>query len=128
MTKSITIPIRSFEKGWFVTWTIVSQCYNTGTVQIKSGNKMVAEAKKTSTDTDVQLIGQGSFENPSKDMEIIISVNGARAEIDERHDVSVVLNKNGETVGMTLSMCVEDDFDEDYNDFFISMGGWKTKG
>ncbi len=128
MSRSIDIPIKSFPAGWFITWDVSSQCCNTGSVQIKAGGMVLDTIKKKNPSANLQFLGNGQNILPSKDMTITITIDDGSEPIFERHQASMVLNNKGETVGITIGICVEDSIDEDFNDFFISLAGWKKQG
>lgn len=128
MSRSIEVPIKSFPAGWFVTWEVSSQCYNNGYIQIKSGGNVLDTIRKTDHSTNLQFLGNGKVFLPSQDMVVVISIDEGAEAIYERHQASMILNNKGETVGVTIGICVEDSNDEDYNDFFISLAGWKKQG
>ncbi|SHM39405.1 hypothetical protein [Ruminococcus flavefaciens] len=127
MSKSITIQIQSFPAGWFVSWNATSQCYNTGTVQIKSGGAVLQTLEKNNHSTSLQQLGCGCCLIPSQNMEIVITVDEDDKELDQRLMSSSILGKKGQTVGTVIGICVEDGYDEDYNDFFICLSGWASK-
>lgn len=130
MARSLTIPIQSFPKGWFVTWEVSSQCYNNGIIQIKAGETILGEFQKTDHSTQVQFLGNGSAFLPSQDITVHIAIiEGTEDQpIYERHNVSMILNNKGDTVGGTIGICIEDGYDQDFNDFFISLAGWPSQG
>lgn len=39
-----------------------------------------------------------------------------------------VIDGNAHIVGRTMSVCVEDGTDNDYNDLYITLASWKKKG
>ena len=128
MSRSIEIPIKSFPKNWFVTWNVTSQCGFNGNVQIKSGGNVLQTIEKTDHSSNLQLLGSGSVTTPSEDMAIVVTVYEGSGPIYERHQANMVLNNKGETVGITMAICIEDSDDQDFNDYCISLAGWAKKG
>ena len=128
MRDPLTIPIKSFPKGWFVTWNVTSQCGYNGNIQIKSGEIVLEKIEKTSHSSNLQLLGYGSIITPSEDMAIVVTVYEGSGQIYEQHQANMVLNNKGETVGITMAICIEDSDDQDFNDYCISLAGWAKKG
>ena len=130
MRKPLIVPIKSFPKGWYLTWSVSSQCYYNGNVQIKSGGNVLQTIEKTDHSSNLQILGNGSALIPSEDMEIVITFYDGTEdeEILEQHQVNMILNKKGKPVGITIGMCVEDSYDQDFNDLFISLKKKKKRG
>lgn len=128
MPRSIEIPIKSFPKGWFVTWSVTSQCGFSGNIQIKSGETLLQKFEKTNRNSNIQFLGQGNATIPSQDMSIVVTVNEGTGPIYERHHPNMVLNNKGDIVGTTITICIEDSDDQDFNDYCISLAGWAKKG
>ena len=128
MSRSIEIPIRSFPKNWFVTWNVTSQCGFNGNIQIKSGDTLLQRIEKTNHSSNLQFLGYGYANIPSEDMTIVVTVNEGFGPVYERHQANMVLNNKGETVGITIAICIEDSDDQDFNDYCISLAGWAKKG
>ncbi len=130
MSRSIEIPFKIFPEGWFVTWSVTSQCYFNGSVEIKSGGTVLQKIEKTDHDVDLQYLGHGNAIISSQDMSVVVTVEeGDPSEpIFEQHHASMIFNKEGDTVGITMAIGVEDANDFDFNDFFISFAGWAKKG
>lgn len=128
MSRTIEIPIKSFPKGWFVTWSVTSQCGFTGSIEIKSGGEILDIYKKNTHSSDLNVLGFGSRNIPSENMTIVVTVNEGSGPIYEQHQANLVLNQKGETVGITTAICVEDSDDFDFNDYCISLAGWAKKG
>ena len=40
----------------------------------------------------------------------------------------LLIDGNAHIVGRTMSVCVEDGTDNDYNDLYITLASWKKKG
>ena len=128
MSSSIDIPIKFFPRNWFVTWDVSSQCYNNGKIQIISGENVLQTIKKTDPCSRIQFLGNGYAHIPSEEMKIVVSINEGFGPIYERHQANMILNSNGETIGIMAGMYVEIPCDEEINGFLISLTGWAKEG
>ena len=128
MAKSFTFTFTEFSPGYFLAWTISSQCGNTGKVEIRSGGKTLATAVKNSGNWNFTLLDQNSADIHSGTVEVEVTVNEAVAELKNSKTGGAIMDNAGRKVGYVYSICVEDSTDADYNDFYINLVGWAKKG
>lgn len=127
MAKTLKYEFSEFEAGYFLAWTITSQCWNTGSVKISCGGKTLVEAKKTNNVQSLQLLAQGSGTISSGTVTVEVSVN-TNKELKDSKTSGAILEPRGKKVGYVYDVCVEDGEDIDYNDYYINLVGWKSKG
>lgn len=82
---------------------------------------------KTSTDTGLTVMGENSADLKDNDLKIMIDIPAA-SSIKTSNNSSIITDSDGLTVGNVYSFCVEDYTDNDYNDIYINVVGWKKKG
>lgn len=128
MAKTTTLFVENFKKGDYMCWHVCSQCYNTGTIVFRDDSKVYFTAEKKSTSTSVQPLAQGSAHyNGGSNLRFDISVDtGTNLQVSPSSDG--ILDSSGRNVGCIYDFCVEDSTDNDFNDFYINVVAWKTKG
>ena len=128
MAKSFTFTFTEFSPGYFLAWTISTQCGNTGKVEIRSGGNTLDTAIKSSGNWNFMLLSQKNADINSNIVEVEVTVNEATDELKNSKTGCAILDNAGRKVGYVYSVCVEDSTDDDYNDFYINLVGWAKKG
>lgn len=126
--KELYLP--ELKKGYYIFWNICTQCYNSCTVEMKGDNgdgNRYFKYSKTSTDTGLTVMGENSADLKDNDLKIMIDIPAA-SSIKTSNNSSIITDSDGLTVGNVYSFCVEDYTDNDYNDIYINVVGWKKKG
>jgi hypothetical protein len=126
--KSFTFTLTEFEPKYFLAWTISSQCYNTGTVTIKSGGKTLCQARKDRKEWNFTVLSQGTADLAAKGVEVEVVINEATADLKNSKTGGAIMDNAGGRVGYVYSLCIEDSTDADYNDIYINIVGWAKKG
>lgn len=118
--------VTNFNKGYYMTWNMNTQAAFNITVILKDSVKTYVNASDSSTNIDPPL-SQGSSmifgDNLMLEVKIPQSSN-IRASIESYN----ITREDGKVVGYGFDLCVEDSNDMDYNDLYVSMACWKTKG
>lgn len=128
MSKSTTFEFGEFKSGYFLAWTITSQCMNTGNVKISCGGKTLVSADKKSKNTNLTLLNQGSGTLTAGTVVVTVTINEATIELKNSKTGGAILDNAGRKVGYVYDVCIEDSTDDDYNDIYINLVGWERKG
>jgi phage tail sheath gpL-like len=128
MAKSTTFEFDEFGAGYFLAWTISSQCANTGKVEITSGGKTLASVEKKTRDCNFTLLGQSNAVINSNTVQVTVTINEATIELKNSQMEGPISDNLSRKVGYTHVVCVEDSTDNDYNDICVSLVGWERRG
>lgn len=128
MPKATTFEFSEFKPGYFLAWTITSQCGNTGSVKITAGNTTLVTARKITGDWNLKLLAQGSATINSNIVKVTVTINEATIELKNSKSAGAILDNSGRKVGYVYDVCIEDSYDDDYNDIYINLVGWERKG
>lgn len=121
-----TIELGQFEKDYLIAWHVCTQCYNSAYVKLYAGSTVFFDVAKTTTSTSLQKIAMNhAFVNTTDTLYLKIDVNTPyNLKIG---DVSGQFsNENGRKVGYIYNYCIEDALDNDYNDVYVNIIGWKN--
>lgn len=128
MEKSTTFQFDEFKAGYFLAWNITSQCWNTGRIQISCGGKTLVDASKSSRDTKITMLAQGSDTISADTVKVTVTINGDAQELKNSKSGAAIMDHTGRKVGYVYDVCIEDGTDNDYNDIYINLVGWERKG
>ncbi len=121
--------LEEFKKGYFMLWDVCSQCVNTFTVKIMDDTKTYANIVKSDTNTDLHILSQDSaMYDGGSNLRIEIQFDNKDVDIKKSQTAGAIVDDMSNTVGFTYTYCIEDANDNDYNDAFITIIGWKNKG
>jgi hypothetical protein len=128
MAKSFTFSFTEFEPGYFIAWTITSQCYNTGKVTIRSSGKTLVTAIKDGHDNSLMILDQNRAFISSNIVEVEVTINEAVNDLKNSKMGGAIMDNAGSKVGYVYDVCIEDSTDSDYNDIYVNLVGWKKRG
>ena len=127
--KTITLSLDQFPRGYYLAWTVASQCYNTINVKIIAGERVYFNKNKTNHDTKLQIFAQDSaIYQGEPNLRLVITVNEATKELQSSISSGAITNRTAKRVGYVYDFCIEDDIDEDFNDVYINIVGWERSG
>lgn len=117
-------------KGYFMFWGVCTQCQNLCNVSMKDTKHQYFKYEKTSTSTSLLMLGQGNASLENDDLQIVIeypSISDPNS-IMRSLSTNTITDQDGNTVGQAYNICIEDQNNNDYNDIYINVVGWKKKG
>lgn len=116
------------KKGYYLFWSVCTQCmYNCSVKMEDESSRSYFNCSKSNRRTDLQVLEQGNRQLDGNGLKLIIEVPES-AEIKQSIPSGAITDNSGATVGYVYSFCIEDSTDEDYNDIYINVVGWKNKG
>lgn len=119
--------VSEIKKGYFICWNICTQAGYMSTVALKDEKKEYFTIKKPTNNHHLQLLGQGSADVIGDKLRLIITTE-CDGEINQSINSYNVTDNKAATVGHGYNLCIEDSTDEDFNDIYVDLIGWKRKG
>jgi hypothetical protein len=125
---SKTIKLSNIEAGEYLSWFATTQAAFQIHLKLFDNGHVYFDRARRSTEIEPPLT-QGSAQYAGSDLQLFIDIPEASPE-----DLSTFLNTftlltpTGEVVGHSFTCCGEDQHDHDYNDFSLTVMGWKKKG
>lgn len=123
-----TFEFDQFKKGDFLVWSVCTQTSMLSTTTMKVGNKNIFEVKKTTTASTLQFLGQGNYDLSESDTPKLIVSIPQSTDIKSSIVAGAISDSKARAVGYSYSICIEDWTDDDYNDIYINVVGWRKKG
>lgn len=121
----IVIQLGEFEKGEYLSWFVTTQAANEVTVTLKDNKKTYFSAMKKSVNIAPPLaVGNDEYVGSNLVLEISIPQSD---EVRPIPSMSSIISDTGKVLGHSFTCCGEDWTDNDYNDFYINIVGWKSK-
>ena len=121
----VTIQLGAFDKGEYLSWFVTTQAANEVTITLRDDSKIYFSDKKQSVDIAPPLaVGNDVYTGNNLRLEISIPESD---DIKALPTMSAVITNTGKVCGHNFICCGEDWTDEDYNDFYINIVGWKSK-
>lgn len=116
------------KKGYYLFWSVCTQCMYDCSVKMEDETGCsYFSCNKFNRSTNLQVLEQNNRQLNGNVLKLVVDVP-ASAEIKQSIPSGAITDSNGETVGYVYSFCIEDSTDEDYNDIYINVVGWKNKG
>lgn len=131
MSKTITkeYNVSEIQRGYFICWNICTQCWNACKIELRDDTKTYfSYEKKFEKDGHIRMLGQGSAGCIGSNLRLIVTCDTDTGEIRQSINSYNVTDNKAATVGHGYNLCVEDSTDEDYNDIYVDLIGWKNKG
>lgn len=129
MSKTANFTLQEIKSGYFIAWNVATQCAYTYDIVLKSGNTEIFHASKTNHSTGFQMIEQGHADfTGSQDLILTVTCNEASKELKSSIPSGSITDPSAKTVGYVYDICIEDSGDMDFNDVYINLVGWKSKG
>lgn len=123
---SKTFYVPNFFKGYFMTWNMNTQAAFKITVKLEDSSKTYVNNSDSSTNIDPPL-AQGNSMIAGDNLKLTVSVPQS-SELKASINSYNITRDDGMIVGYGFNLCLEDSNDNDYNDLYVSMACWKTKG
>lgn len=121
----IVLQLESFQKGEYLSWFVTTQAAYEVTVTLKDDNKTYFSAKKQSTNIEPPLaVGNDRYAGNNLRLEISVPQSNDIKPLPSMH---TMISDTGKVLGHSFTCCGEDWIDNDYNDFYINIVGWKSK-
>lgn len=128
MAASLTFELEQFPKGYFLAWSVSTQCANTVTVTLKVGNTVYFSGSKTNHSTGLQLINQNSRTHDCNGTPILTITVNESSQLKQSVTSGAINDQRARKVGYVYDFCIEDSTDDDYNDVYVNIVGWAKKG
>lgn len=125
---SLDFELEQFPKGYFLAWSVSTQCWNTVKVKLQVGKTVYFSESKRNHKTGLQMISQSSRDHDCDGTPILtITVNEATV-LRQSVTSGAINDQRARKVGYVYDFCIEDSKDDDYNDVYINIVGWAKKG
>ena len=125
---SRTIKLSNIKEGTFLSWFATTQAAFRTTMKLADSKKTYFNETRQSTNINPPM-AQGSGWYEGKGLEITIDVPQAKEEhLRTFLNTFTLLDPSGKEVGYSFIVCGEDQTDNDYNDFYLNVMAWKSKG
>lgn len=121
----VTISLEAFEEGAYLSWFVTTQAAYEVTVTLKDDKKVYFSEKKKSVNIEPPL-AIGNCQYTGKNLTLEISIPESE-DIKAIPSMSTIITNTGKVVGESFTCCGEDWTDNNYNDFYVSIVGWKKK-
>lgn len=129
MSKTANFMLQEIKPGYFIAWTVATQCAFTYDIVLKAGNTVIFHTTKTNHSTGFQIIEQGhSVYSGTQGLVLSITCNEASQELKSSIPSGSITDPSARTVGYVYDVCIEDSGDMDFNDVYVNIVGWKSKG
>ncbi len=128
MAKTATFTLEEMKPGYFLAWTVTTQCMYTYNITLTAGSTVIFNVNKSNTSTNFQLISQSSANYSGGNLVLTITCNEAAQELKSSTPSGSITDPSARTVGYVYSICIEDAGDLDFNDVYVNIVGWKKKG
>ena len=124
MTK--TFELGRFSKDYLISWNVLTQAGFLSNTKLVAGDKTYFSYDKESTFHHLQMLGNGSAKIETDDpLQLIITVH-SDYEIKSAVVAGSILDQRAREVGYVYNFCIEDFIDDDYNDIYVDIVGWKS--
>lgn len=128
MAASLTFELEQFPKGYFLAWSVSTQCQNTVNVTLKVGDTVYFSANKGNRSTNLQMISQANRTHDCNGTPVLtITVNESKT-LKQSITSGAINDQRARKVGYVYDFCIEDAGDDDYNDVYVNIVGWAKKG
>jgi hypothetical protein len=118
------------KKGYYMEWTVASQCWNEFTITLYDDSKTYFTVTKPfERNRDLKLLAQSTAVCENTGSSLKLKVEFPSSSVVKCSDSpGGVTDQDLKTVGYVYSYCFEDTTDDDYNDLYFNIVGWKSKG
>ncbi len=127
MASSNTFELDQFKKGYFLVWSVCTQTAGSPHTILKVDKKEMFDVAPKPNTPSLQFLTKGSYTMESNTTpQLIVKLNGG--DLKSSISAGVISDSEARAVGYAYSICIEDYTDDDYNDIYINIIGWRTKG
>lgn len=121
--------LSAFKKNDFLLWSVCAQAYENFRVVIKDDSRTYLDVSKRDHSTELQKVVQdSSFYYGGSNLRLIITYDNHSLDVHDSKVSGSILDAMAREVGYSYTFCIEDGADDDYNDAYISIVGWRKKG
>lgn len=121
----VVIPLKIFETGEYLSWFVTTQAAYEVKVTLRDDKKTYfSERKQGISITPPLAVGSGEYIGKNLVLEIYIPQS---REIRTLPSMNTITDDTGKVVAHSFTCCGEDWIDNDFNDFYINLVGWKSK-
>lgn len=124
-------PVEDVMEGDYMVWSVCAQAERNSYVELKDDKYIYAKIKKTSHSTELQDLTSGTkgcFYKGGSNLRFEVTIFDSTSPQCGSKSVNGVIDGDARIVGRTMSLCIEDGTDNDYNDLYITLASWKHKG
>lgn len=123
-TKSIKLS--NLVTGELLSWLATTQASWVVKMKLYDDKKVYFDSQKSSSSIEPPL-SQGSSNYDGSNLTLEIDIPDSK-QISLIIETPTYMDTNGKIIGHGFICCGEGGSDEDYNDFYLSLIGWKYKG
>ncbi|MEI8396679.1 MAG: hypothetical protein WCF85_18250 [Rhodospirillaceae bacterium] len=123
-TKTFLVP--NFSAGLFMCWDMYTQAGYRINVTLKDSATTYVNASKQSTSI-MPALAEGNSNINGSNLQIIVDIPQS-SSIQPSLNAYTIARPDGSIAGYGFNLNIEDATDQDYNDLYISMTAWKSKG
>lgn len=121
----MTSKLKEFETGEYLSWFVTSQAANKATITLRDDKTQYFSESKDTTNIEPPLaVGSNRYVGKNLVLEISIPQSDEIRPLPAMH---TIISDTGKVLGHSFTCCGEDWSDNDYNDFYINLVGWKSK-
>lgn len=122
--------VDDLKQGDYMVWNICSQTASTALIELKDDQNVYESVEKTDTSMELQQLAgsKGAFYQGGANLRFEVTIHNAVVSQNACKTVNGIVSADGQTVGKTMSICIEDYNDSDYNDYYITLAAWHKKG
>lgn len=121
--------VSEIEKGYYICWSVCTQCWNACKVELKdeTGKTYFSYSKKYERDGNLKFLGEGHGECTGSKLQLEVTCDTDTGEIKQTIN-SYRISVKERKIGHGYNLCFEDSSDDDFNDVYVNLVGWKNKG
>lgn len=124
---STEFELDQFVQGNLIAWNVTTQCGYLPTIKLIAGSRTFFTMNKTTLDHNLQLLGNGSATiDTAETLKLVITIPQS-VQIKSSIVAGAISDKKAKKVGYIYDICIEDSYDDDYNDVYVNIVGWKNQ-
>lgn len=124
---SINFELGEFPKGYFLFWTVSTQCENKVHVKLNAGGKTLFKADKNDSDKGLKVINQAYGTLNGDYPNLYIEVENS-SHLQQSMVSGLIADDRSQRVGFVYDYCIESGNEDLFNDVYVNVVGWKMKG
>ena len=124
----LSFELEQFPKGYFLAWTVTTQCRYKVSVTLKVGNTVYFQAEKRDADTNLQILSQDSRIHDCEGTPVLTIKVNESTKLKQSLTSGAINDLRARKVGYDYDFCIEDSEDDDFNDVYVNIVGWAKKG
>lgn len=122
------LKVQNFQKGWYMSYFVTTQTSMKPRIILKDNKKTYFDVTKKTSSTDINppLAINADF-ILGDDLTLILEDGGA-SHLLGTPQISSFSTEDGRIVGNSWILNIEDWIDMDYNDIYVALTCWKSRG